>query len=216
MPAESEIQNFTSVIEGLVKKLDSLVDPSSRPNGDYSRWAELHHQVTLLEKSLADECRRSTSLEDEIEDIDEQHNQELSYLENQRKKDLHEIEFLEEKLKQMEHNQGEEREKLTNELKLLKTKFKTNIKIFNKLLHLNAIALVNRMHDASKDTLFLTTSVRQLTSDPDSLLTVQPLTTTVVADVIRAARQSALQASPLLNAQVKKPTTNNKLTFKGR
>lgn len=84
-----------------------------------------------------------------METIDEEHTEELQYLDEERKKDQEEISSLEEKLKQMENTQ-EERTKLAKELDLLKLKFRTNLNIFKKLQHLNAMGLVNRLHDASK------------------------------------------------------------------
>ncbi|OXA40068.1 hypothetical protein Fcan01_25171 [Folsomia candida] len=191
--------NFTSVIEELISKLDSIVDPSGRSNADYSRWIEVHKKVEFLEKALAAECRRAAHLEDEMETIDEEHTEELQYLDEERKKDQEEISSLETKLKQMENTQ-EERTKLAKELDLLKLKFRTNLNIFKKLQHLNAMGLVNRLHDASKDTLFLTTCVKQLSSAPNEMLTVQPLTSSVVSEAIKevqeAAVQAAVQASP--------------------
>ncbi|XP_035716573.1 uncharacterized protein LOC118439402 [Folsomia candida] len=199
MPAEADIKNFTSVIEELISKLDSIVDPSGRSNADYSRWIEVHKKVEFLEKALAAECRRAAHLEDEMETIDEEHTEELQYLDEERKKDQEEISSLETKLKQMENTQ-EERTKLAKELDLLKLKFRTNLNIFKKLQHLNAMGLVNRLHDASKDTLFLTTCVKQLSSAPNEMLTVQPLTSSVVSEAIKevqeAAVQAAVQASP--------------------
>ncbi|XP_035715552.1 uncharacterized protein LOC118438860 isoform X1 [Folsomia candida] len=48
---------------------------------------------------------------------------------------------------------------------------------------------------SERDTLFLTTCVKQLSSAPNEMLTVQPLTSSVVSEAIKEAQEAAVQAA---------------------
>ncbi|OXA41976.1 hypothetical protein Fcan01_23209 [Folsomia candida] len=49
--------------------------------------------------------------------------------------------------------------------------------------------------EGQADTLFLTTCVKQLSSAPNEMLTVQPLTSSVVSEAIKEAQEAAVQAA---------------------
>lgn len=89
---------------------------------------KLHHKISLLHSAWADECRRSSTLENEINNAEDQLEEELEFLEYQREEVQQQIKTLEERLLLQEQNQ-EELQKLRKELKGVKTVFAINLQI---------------------------------------------------------------------------------------